>query len=52
MNVTLKDYRLRNVTVGEDSQGEAQIEALFEGKVLNGRSVSTDVIEASAVAFL
>jgi 2-isopropylmalate synthase len=52
VNVTLKDYRLRNVTVGEDAQGEAQIEALFEGKVLNGRAVSTDVIEASAVAFL
>jgi 2-isopropylmalate synthase len=52
VNVTLKDYRLRNVTVGEDAQGEAQIEALFEGKVLNGRAVSTDVIEASALAFL
>ena len=50
--VTLRDYRVRSVTVGEDAQGEAHIEAVYDGKVISGRAVSTDVIEASALAFL
>lgn len=49
---TLRDFRVRSVTVGEDAQGEAHIEAEYEGKIINGRSVSTDIIEASALAFL
>ena len=49
---TLRDYRLRSVTVGEDAQGEAHVEVEYEGRSLTGRSVSTDVIEASALAFL
>ena len=50
--VVLKDYRLRSVTVGEDAQGEAHIEAEHDGKSMSGRAISTDVIEASAEAFL
>ena len=50
--VVLKDYRLRSVTVGEDAQGEALIEAEHDGKSMSGRAISTDVIEASAEAFL
>src|SRR5262249_38695436 len=52
IEVKLRDYRLRSVTVGEDAQGEAQVEAEYKGKVINGRAVSTDIIEASALAFL
>ena len=52
VKINLKDYKLRSVTDGEDAQGEAHVEAEFEGKALNGRAVSTDVIEASASAFL
>jgi 2-isopropylmalate synthase len=52
IEVELRDYRVRSVTVGEDAQGEAQIEAEYNGKVINGRAVSTDIIEASALAFL
>ena len=52
IEVLVRDYRLRSVTVGEDAQGEAQIEAEFQGKSLIGRAVSTDIIEASALAFL
>ncbi len=48
----LKDYRVRNVTVGEDAQGEASVEAEENGRVITGRAVSTDIIEASALAFL
>ena len=49
---TLKEFRIRSVTVGEDAQGEAQIEAIYKGRTINGRAVSTDIIEASAMAFL
>jgi 2-isopropylmalate synthase len=50
--VVLRDYRLRSVTLGEDAQGEALIEAEHGGKSMTGRAISTDVIEASAEAFL
>jgi len=52
VDVKLKDFQVRSVTVGEDAQGEAQIEAEHNGRVLRGRAVSTDIIEASALAFL
>ena len=52
IDVTLRDYRLRSVTVGEDAQGEAHVEAEYEGRVITGRGVSTDIIEASALAFV
>ncbi|MHB1426020.1 MAG: 2-isopropylmalate synthase [Gemmataceae bacterium] len=52
IEVKLRDYRIRSVTVGEDAQGEAHIEAEYNGRVINGRAVSTDIIEASALAFL
>jgi 2-isopropylmalate synthase len=52
VTVQLKDYQVRSVTVGEDAQGEARIEADYEGKLVKGQGVSTDIIEASALAFL
>ena len=52
IEVELRDFRVRSVTVGEDAQGEAQVVVKFNGKSLTGRGVSTDVIEASALAFL
>jgi 2-isopropylmalate synthase len=48
----LIDYRVRNVSAGEDAQGEATVEVEHEGRKLHGRGVSTDIIEASALAFL
>jgi 2-isopropylmalate synthase len=52
IDVQLREFRIRSVTIGEDAQGEAQVEAEHNGKVLNGRAVSTDIVEASALAFL
>jgi 2-isopropylmalate synthase len=52
IDVTLRDYRVRSVTVGEDAQGEASVEAEFNGRMVTGRGTSTDIIEASAQAFL
>src|SRR5262249_16711935 len=52
IEVQLRDYRVRSVTVGEDAQGEAQVETECNGKTYRARGVSTDIIEASALAFL
>jgi 2-isopropylmalate synthase len=52
IEVVLKDYRVRSVSVGEDAQGEASVEVDYHGKSLSGRAVSTDIVEASALAFL
>jgi 2-isopropylmalate synthase len=52
IEVELRDYYVRSVTVGQDAQGEAHVEADHGGKMIRGRAVSTDIIEASALAFL
>jgi 2-isopropylmalate synthase len=52
VDVRLRDYRIRSVTVGEDAQGEAHVEAEYRGHTITGRAVSTDIIEASALAFV
>jgi 2-isopropylmalate synthase len=52
IEMALKDFRIRAVTGGEDAQGEAHIDAEYGGRSFSGRAVSTDIIEASALAFL
>jgi 2-isopropylmalate synthase len=52
IEVRLRDFRIRSVSGGEDAQGEAHVEAEFNGRAISGRAVSTDIIEASALAFL
>ncbi len=46
------DYRIRSVTKGRDAQGEATVELDHNGRTLRGRGLSTDVLEASAQAYL
>ncbi len=48
----LADYSLRAVTKGKDALGEVMVKVKSKGKVVLGRGVSTDVIEASAKAYL
>ncbi len=52
VDVKLRQFAIESVTEDEDAQGEAHIEAEYHGRVLRGRAVSTDIIEASALAFL
>jgi 2-isopropylmalate synthase len=52
IEVKLRDYRIRSVSTGEDALGEAMVEVEYEGKVLSGRGVSTDIMEASAQAYM
>ena len=48
----LKDYQVRAVSGGEDAQGEASVEIAYLGRRYHGKDVSTDIIEASALAYL
>jgi 2-isopropylmalate synthase len=52
VSVRLCDYTVRAVTVGEDAQGEAFIEVEGDGQRVRARAVSTDIVEASARAFV
>ncbi len=52
MKIELRDYQVRNVTGGEDAQGEVRVEVEHDGRTQRGQAVSTDIIEASAQAFL
>ncbi|HEX8324886.1 MAG TPA: 2-isopropylmalate synthase [Tepidisphaeraceae bacterium] len=48
----LVDYRIRAVTTGKEAQGEVQIELEHNDVTVRGRGVSTDILEASALAYL
>jgi 2-isopropylmalate synthase len=48
----LMDYNLRAVTQGRDAIGEVSVKVDFDGTVVVGKGSSTDVIEASARAYL
>ena len=52
--VTLKltDYAIRALTGGTDAQGEVTIEVEHDGRRFRARGVSTDIVEASARAYL
>lgn len=50
--VTLTDYNLRAISGGKDALGEVLIKLKWKDKVINGRGSSTDIIEASAKAYL
>ncbi len=48
----LRSFQVRNMTPGEDAQGEVRIEVEHEGQAYRGRGISTDIVVASAHAFL
>lgn len=50
--IGLNDYQLKAVTAGEDALGEATVWVERDGKVFSGRGLSTDVVEASAKAYV
>jgi 2-isopropylmalate synthase len=52
IKVNLTDYRIRAVTKGKEAMGEVQIELDHNGGKIRGRGVSTDILEASALAYL
>jgi 2-isopropylmalate synthase len=48
----LVDYSLHGVTGGKDAMGEVSMRVKAKGKIVTGRGVSTDVIVASAKAYI
>ena len=49
----LKDYALRAVSHGKDALGEVSVKVDFgDGDLVTGKGASTDIIEASAKAYL
>ncbi len=52
VKVNLTDYRIRAVTKGKEALGEVHVELDHSGKIIKGRGLSTDILEASALAYL
>jgi len=52
MKGRLQDYSLRAATSGKDAIGEVSMKVDFDGTLVWGKGASTDVIEASARAYL
>ena len=48
----LRDFQVKSVTLGNDALGRVSIECAFDGRPMRGQGVSTDIVEASAFAFL
>ncbi|MBI2873513.1 MAG: 2-isopropylmalate synthase [Firmicutes bacterium] len=52
IQTTLEEYSLRAVTEGKDALGEVTVKIRDNGKIFTGRGTSTDVLEASAKAYV
>ncbi len=52
VSVTLEDYQTRGITKGKDAQGEVCVQVRHNDRIVRGRGLSTDVIEAGAKAYL
>ncbi|MEO1574042.1 MAG: 2-isopropylmalate synthase [Pseudomonadota bacterium] len=52
VSVLLRQFEIRGVTLGEDAQGDVALAIEHEGGQYHGSGLSTDVVEASARAFI
>ncbi len=52
VKMSLISYRIRAVTKGKEALGEVQIEVDHDGRTVRGRGLSTDILEASALAYV
>jgi len=52
LKFNLVDYSIRSVTGGKDALGEVMVKVQGEEGMVTGRGVSTDIIEASAKAYI
>lgn len=49
---SLLDFSLNAVTIGKDAMGEVTLQVSFGEKTMNSKAASTDIVEASAKAYL
>jgi 2-isopropylmalate synthase len=52
LKYTIESYQVRSVTSGRQALGEALLRVRFGDKSFSGRGVSTDIVEASAKAYV
>ena len=52
VTLKLKKFQVNSVTVGEDAQGEVTATTEYNGESYRGHGVSTDIVEAGALAYL
>ncbi|MDR3071573.1 MAG: 2-isopropylmalate synthase [Endomicrobium sp.] len=52
MDIKLVDFSLKSVSSGEDALGEVILKIQYDGKIYLGKGTSTDIIEASAKAYI
>mgnify|MGYP006307322557 CR=1 FL=1 len=52
LKVKLTDYKIEAVTIGKDAQGLVRVGLESKSKRIQGRGSSTDILEASAKAYL
>lgn len=52
IDVSLEDFSLHSVTSGEDALGDAVLKVKYKDRILTGRGVSTDIVEASIRAYI
>ena len=52
MDIALLDYGIRSVSKGKDAIGEVSVKLKFKDQVVKGKGASTDIIEASAKAYI
>ena len=48
----LKLYSVNNITTGTDSQGEVTVRLELDGRIINGLGADTDIVIASAKAYI
>jgi 2-isopropylmalate synthase len=52
IDLEIASYSVQSVTTGEDAQGQATLIARVDGREMTGSGTSTDILEASALAYL
>jgi len=49
---SLEDYAIQTISEGKDAQGEAIVKIRCGDRVVTGRGLSTDILEASILAYI
>ena len=52
MDAELKDYKINSLSRGTEAVGRVSIRLEYQGKIYSGRAMDTDILKASALAFL
>jgi len=52
VSAKLRSLQITSVSAGEDAQGEATVDVESDGRRFRGRAVNTDIVVASAQAYL